>query len=108
MAPHHNAKPNHSSQLIILPRTEAPMVHHPHPPEPPNQRPGIDRNIIRIVMYVSIAIIVFFLVTEHAAHLAGLLPYSFLLVCILMHLFMHGMHGGHGGHGGSNDGNQSR
>lgn len=104
MASHHRANPNQSSQLILLPRTEAPMVHHPHhSPEPPNQRPGIDRNIIRIVMYVSIAIIVFFLITEHAAHLAGLLPYSFLLVCILMHLFMHGMHGGHGGHGGNDE-----
>lgn len=30
MAPHHNAKPNHSSQLIILPGTEASMLHHPH------------------------------------------------------------------------------
>lgn len=106
MASRDRSKHNHSSQLIVLPRTEAPMVHRPnHSPEPHHHPPGIDRRIIRIVMYVSIAIIVFFLVTEHAAHLAGLLPYSFLLICIFMHLFMHGMHGGHGG---GNDGNQSR
>jgi len=51
----------------------------------------------------------FFLVTEHQAHLLGFyaehkvhilgaLPYLLLLICPLMHLFMHG--GGHGGHGG--------
>jgi hypothetical protein len=48
----------------------------------------------------------FFLVTEHKAHLLGLyaehevhilgaLPYLLLLLCPLMHLFMHGGHGGH-------------
>ena len=56
-----------------------------------------------------IAIIAFFLVTEHKAHLLGLytehevhilgaLPYLLLLLCPLMHLFMHGS-GGHGHHG---------
>jgi len=38
----------------------------------------------------------FFLVTEHRAHLFGVLPFLLLLACPLMHL----MHGGHGGHGG--------
>lgn len=36
----------------------------------------------------------FFLLTEHRAHLYGWLPYLFLAACPLMHLF-HG-HGGHG------------
>jgi len=55
-----------------------------------------------------IAIAAFFLVTEHKAHLLGLwgehkvhilgaLPYLFLLLCPLLHLFMHG--GGHDHHG---------
>jgi len=39
----------------------------------------------------------FFLVTEHRAHLYGWLPYLLLAACPLMHLF-HG-HGGHAGHG---------
>lgn len=39
----------------------------------------------------------FFLVTEHRAHLYGVLPYLLLAACPLMHLF-HG-HGGHGRHG---------
>jgi hypothetical protein len=39
----------------------------------------------------------FFLVTEHRAHLYGWLPYLLLAACPLMHLF-HG-HGKHGNHG---------
>lgn len=41
----------------------------------------------------------FFLVTEHAAHLFGALPFLLLAACPLMHLFGHGGHG-HEGHGG--------
>ena len=37
----------------------------------------------------------FFLFAEHRAHLFGFLPYTLLLLCPLMHLFMHGGHGGH-------------
>ena len=32
----------------------------------------------------------FFLVTEHAAHLYGALPFLLLLACPLMHYFHHG------------------
>lgn len=39
----------------------------------------------------------FYLVTEHRAHLYGLLPYLALAACPLMHLFMHHGHH-HGGH----------
>lgn len=42
-----------------------------------------------------IAGLLFFLVTEHTAHFFGLLPYGILLLCPLMHLFMHKGHGGH-------------
>jgi hypothetical protein len=38
----------------------------------------------------------YFLITEHAAHLFGVLPWLLLAACPLMHLFMH--HGHHGGH----------
>lgn len=43
------------------------------------------------------AVALFFLLTEHRAHLYGWLPFLLLAACPLMHLF-HG-HGGHGGHG---------
>jgi hypothetical protein len=42
----------------------------------------------------------FFLLTEHWAHVLGVLPYLLILACPLMHLFMHRGHGGHGGHHG--------
>lgn len=50
---------------------------------------------------VMLAIAGFFLLSEHRAHVLGVLPYLLVLACPLMHLFMHGGHGGHGGHGHS-------
>ena len=41
----------------------------------------------------------FFLLTEHTAHVFGVLPFLFILACPLMHIFMHGGHGD--GHPGS-------
>lgn len=63
---------------------------------------------ITMAFWVFALIAGFFLVTEHKAHLLGLLgehkvhilgalPYLLLLLCPLMHIFMHG--GGHGHHG---------
>jgi len=67
------------------------------------------RNTARttIAFWVFALVAGFFLVTEHKAHLLGFyaehqahilgaLPYLFLLLCPLLHLFMHG--GGKGGH----------
>ncbi|MCU0532384.1 MAG: DUF2933 domain-containing protein [Hydrococcus sp. Prado102] len=58
-------------------------------------------NPARIVLYVFLGIAAFFLITEHLAHLIPVLPWLFLLLCPLMHLFMHGGHGGHGDDGDS-------
>jgi len=41
----------------------------------------------------------FFLITEHRAHVFGVLPYLLLAACPLLHFFGHG-HGGHGGRSG--------
>jgi len=38
----------------------------------------------------------FFLLAEHKAQVLGLLPYLILLLCPLMHIFMHKGHGNHG------------
>lgn len=52
-----------------------------------------------------LAIGAFYLITEHTAHLFGVLPYLLLLACPLGHLFMHGGHGGrHGCDNGSDAG----
>ena len=50
----------------------------------------------RWVFLGFLAVAAFFLITEHRAHLLGVLPYLLLLACPLMH-FMHGGHGKHGG-----------
>ena len=44
----------------------------------------------------------FFLLTEHTAHVFGILPYLLLLACPLMHFMHHGHgHGGGDGHSGA-------
>ncbi|MDP3090957.1 MAG: DUF2933 domain-containing protein [Nitrospira sp.] len=48
-----------------------------------------------IVLCAFLAITGFFLLTEHRAHLFGLLPYLLLLACPLLHLFLHGRHRPH-------------
>ena len=75
----------------------------------PNRQPTRLSLPIKFVLYASIGIIAYFLITEHLAHLAGFLPYSLLFICIFMHLFMHGGHGGYGGGKGDNsrEGNDS-
>ncbi len=50
------------------------------------------------------AVGLFYLLSEHRAHLFGILPYLLLLACPLMHLFMHhGHHGHHGQEGGQHN-----
>lgn len=53
---------------------------------------GWSRSKLALIGFVVIA--VYFLWTEHRAHVAQFLPYGLLLLCPLLHLF----HGGHGGH----------
>ena len=45
-----------------------------------------------------IAAVLYFLLAEHRAHFLYALPFLILLLCPVMHVFMHGGHG-HGGHG---------
>jgi len=68
----------------------------------PNRQPTRLSLPIKFVLYASIGIIAYFLITEHRAHLSGFLPYSFLFIFMFMCLFMPGGHGGHGGGNGDN------
>lgn len=54
------------------------------------------------------AIAAYFLLTEHTAHVFGVLPWLLILACPLMHFFMHRGHGGHGGHGPGDAGESDR
>ncbi|BAZ37542.1 hypothetical protein NIES4101_34650 [Calothrix sp. NIES-4101] len=75
---------------------------HPH-----NHQSSTRISVVKIAWFVFLAIIAFFLITEHWAHILGLPPLFLVLgICILMHLFMMHGHGGHGGGGGDN--NQSQ
>jgi len=64
---------------------------HPNPRE---QHPWTNWVLIGFL-----AIAAFFLITEHTAHVFGVLPYLILLLCPLMHFFMHRGHGDHSVHG---------
>lgn len=52
--------------------------------------------IANIVLVSFLVIAGFFLILEHRAHLLGWLPFLIILLCPLMHIFMHRSHGGHG------------
>ncbi|WP_299975575.1 DUF2933 domain-containing protein [uncultured Pseudoteredinibacter sp.] len=54
---------------------------------------------------ILIGAVSYFLLMEHREHLFQALPFLILLLCPLMHIFMHGGHGhgGHGEHGGNDD-----
>jgi hypothetical protein len=69
--------------------------------QPHHQSGGLLRSRTGLALAAFVAIALFFLITEHTAHLFGLLPFALLLLCPLLHVFMHGGHGGHGG--GSRD-----
>lgn len=67
-----------------------------------SDRPRRDGRI-DLALLAFFAIAAFFLLSEHRAHALGVLPFALLLLCPLLHVFMHWGHGGgepHHGHGG--------
>ncbi len=57
-----------------------------------------------LVLLGFLAVAGFYLITEHTAHVFGVLPFLLFALCPLMHLFMHGGHSGHAGPGEPGDG----
>ncbi len=51
--------------------------------------------IRRLIVGAFLAVLGFFLLTEHRAHVFGVLPYLFLFACPLFHLILHRRHGHH-------------
>lgn len=72
------------------------MIHPHHALN--NSRPRFWRSRYGIGFLVIGAVVAYFLLEEHRAHLASYLPFLLLAACPLMHFFIHGKHG-HGGHG---------
>ncbi len=71
-------------------------------PQPDRRQPRLSLPM-KLVLYATIGIIAYFLITEHLAHLAGFFPLLLILfLCIFMHMFMHG------GQDGSNEGGGDR
>jgi Protein of unknown function (DUF2933) len=70
--------------------------------EQPREAGSWFRSRSGLVLVAFLVIAGFFLVTEHAAHLLGVLPYLLLLACPLLHFFHRGHGSGHDGHGGGN------
>ena len=71
------------------------------PTEQPPQTGPWFRSRSGLVLLAFLVIAGFFVVTEHTAHVLGILPWLLLLACPLLHFLHRGHGGGHGGHGGS-------
>jgi hypothetical protein len=71
------------------------MNHHDHGQLAGGEPQGRRSTRGKIAFAVFLAVALFFLLTEHRAHLFGFLPFLLLLACPLMHMFHHGGHGGH-------------
>lgn len=74
-------------------------LHDPSSPEGPPSRIS-PRLRMGLALAGFLVIAGALLLTEHRAHVLGALIYVPLLLCPLLHVFMHGGHGKHGGHGG--------
>ncbi len=84
---------------------------HDHQRFQDDEPPSFWRTRYGIGLLVLGAVAAYFLLTEHLAHVAQFWPFSFLLACPLMHIFMHHGHGhshGHSQHGQRGDDGSAR
>lgn len=58
-------------------------------------RSGIGQLVLMALVLGSV-----YLITQHTQHVLRLLPFALLLLCPLLHLFMHAGHDDHDDHGG--------
>lgn len=71
------------------------MTHHDNHEPAGGPRAGSRSLRFGLVLLGFLVIAGALLFTEHRAHVLGALIYLPLLICPLMHIFMHGGHGGH-------------
>ncbi len=72
--------------------------------EPRSTSKSMWKNPLVIVCVVAIG---YWIYNYHLEHALGWLPYIILLLCPLMHIFMHGGHG-HGGQGHNHSHNKDK
>jgi hypothetical protein len=80
-------------------RKALPMDTTPHIPEAPpkNWRTALVGTPLGWAVTLALAALGVYLFVNHTGHIVAALPYLLLMVCPLMHLFMHGGHGHHHG-----------
>ena len=71
--------------------------HHQHNHRNDAGSPRFNWGLIAVI-----AIIGYFLISEHRAHFINYLPFVLLLACPLVYMFMHGDHDSHGDQGQDN------
>ena len=76
------------------------MSHQDHSSHRTPQQTSFLTSRAGLVLIGFLAIVGVLLFTEHRAHVLGILIWLPLLICPLMHFFMHGEHGGHSNHQG--------
>ncbi|MCW8399411.1 DUF2933 domain-containing protein [Legionella sp. PATHC038] len=73
--------------------------HQQHSQQKPPEGRHFWRTLPGVIALIIIVIIGYYLIAEHGAHIASFLGASpfllLILLCPLMHLFMHKGHGGH-------------
>lgn len=84
------------------------MSDHAHHQAHPEPEQSFWRSRFGLVFIAFGTVAAIYLLFEHTAHVVQYLPFAIVLLCPLMHIFMHGGHGRHGGHGsGARTGGQS-
>ncbi len=71
----------------------------------PSREPPWYKTPAVLIYFGFMGIAAFFLIMEHRAHLYKALPFLIILICPLMHFFMHGQHSDHH-HTSKKDNNQ--
>lgn len=84
------------------------MPVHDHSETLSRSSAGFFRSRAGLVLIGFLVIAGVLLFTEHRAHVLGALVFLPLLLCPLMHLFMHGGHGSHGDHAAGSQDNPER
>lgn len=69
------------------------MDHNHSAPE--QAQTGFWKSRSGLALIAFLAIGLFYLYSEHRAHLFGVVPYLLILACPLLHIFMHRGHGKH-------------